>query len=125
MNVVAAGLAMLLAVSPATHLSMQPWTGNDLQTTSSTAIKYRLEVTGQPQAVIHLTASGVASGWLAAFCTPKLCSPQRVDVTLPASGEAVLQFELIRQSDTAPQQSGATIRDDGGDRVSVPAAYRN
>jgi hypothetical protein len=125
MNVVVGGaLAMMLAVSPATHLSIHPWTGSDLQTTTSAAAKYRLEVTGKPEAVIHLQASGVASGWLAAFCTSRVCSPERVDVTIPASGQAVLQFELIRESDSAPKQSGATIRDDDGGSVSVPAAHR-
>jgi hypothetical protein len=125
MNVVlGCSLAVMLAVSPATQLSIQPWTGSNLQTTTSAAAKYRLEVSGKPQAVIHLQASGVASGWLAAFCTTKVCSPERVDVAIPASGQVVLQFELIRESDTAPKQSGATIRDDGGASVSVPAASR-
>jgi hypothetical protein len=122
--VVGGGLAVMIAVSPVTHLSIQPWTGSDLQTTTSAAAKYRLEVTGKPQSVIHLQASGVASGWLAAFCTSKVCSPERVDVTIPASGRAVLQFELIRESDTAPKRSGAMIRDDDGAGVSVPAASR-
>lgn len=120
MNVVVAGLAMMLAVSPATHLSIQPWTGSELQTTSAAAVKYRLKVTGTPESVVHLQASGVANGWLAAFCTPKICSPQRVDVAIPSSGETTLQFELIRESATAPKQSGATISENGGTSVSVP-----
>jgi hypothetical protein len=122
--VVGAGLAVMLAVSPATNLTLQPWTGNDLQTTTSAAMKYRLQVTGKPQTVIHLQAYGVAGGWLAAFCTSKVCSPERVDVAIPASGQAVLQFELIRESDSAPKQSGATIREDGGAGISVPVAHR-
>jgi hypothetical protein len=124
MNVVVAGLAMMLAVSPGTHLSIRPWTGSELQTTSAAAAKYRLNVTGAPESLVHLQASGIANGWLAAFCTRKFCSPQRVDVQIPSSGQAVLQFELIRESDTAPKRSGATISDDGGASVSVPAAYR-
>jgi hypothetical protein len=124
MNVIVTALAMMLAVSSATRLSIQPWTGNDLQATTSAAAKYRLEVAGKPQSVIRLQASGVASGWLAAFCTSKICSPERVDVTIPASGQAVVQFELIRESDSAPKQSTATISENGGARVSVPAAYR-
>ncbi len=119
------GVAVLLALGqPATHLSIQPWTGADLQTTSADAAKYRLEVTGQPNATIRLQASNVAAGWLAAFCTPKICSPQRYDVLLPRSGQVVLQFELIRESDTAPKQSGATITVGDGASVTVPAAYR-
>jgi hypothetical protein len=120
-----ATLTLIVAlVARPTHLEIQPWTGNDLQTTSSSAAKYRLLVTGRPNASVHLRASGVASGWLAAFCTAHLCSPQRVDVTLPSSGLAIFQFELIREAETAPRQSGAQITAADGASVSVPAASR-
>ena len=118
-------LVLLLALVPAsTHLAVEPWTGSDFQTTTLAAAKYRLEVSGRPNGVIHLTAKDVAPGWLAAFCTPRLCSPQRVDVALPASGLTILQFELIRETGNAPKRSGATIAVDGGASVRVPEAYR-
>ncbi len=124
MSISLSAIGMMLALSqPATQLSIQPWTAGELQTTSAAAAKYRLKVTATPESVVHLQASGVADGWLAAFCTPKFCSPQRVDVTIPSSGEAVLQFELIRESDRAPKRSGATISENGGASVRVPAAY--
>jgi hypothetical protein len=116
---------MLLALAQsAAHLTVQPWTGNDFQSTTDAAAKYRLEVGGKPDATLRLRAVGVAPGWLAAFCTPRLCSPQQVEVRLPASGNAVFQFELIRESQNAPKRSGATITDDDGASVKVPAAYR-
>jgi hypothetical protein len=116
---------MLLALEqPATRLSIEPWTGTDLQVTTGAAAKYRLDISGKPNASIHLRALGVAQGWLAAFCTPRLCSPQRIDVELPRSGQAVVQFELIRESDNAPRRSGATVTDDNGASVTVPFAYR-
>lgn len=116
-------LAMLLALAPPpTHLSIEPWTGSEYASAPAAAAKYRLEVTGAPNTTLHLRAIGVAQGWLAAFCTPKLCSPQRVDVTLPASGSAVLQFELIRESDGAAKRGGATITDDAGVSVEVRSA---
>jgi hypothetical protein len=119
------GIAMLLALSqPTTHLTIEPWTGNDLQVTTAQAAKYRLKVTGRPSATLRLRTQGVAQGWLAAFCTPRVCSPQRIDVELPASGQAVVQFELIRESENAPKQSGATITGNDGASVTVPAAYR-
>ena len=119
------GVAMLLALAqPSTRLSIQPWTGADLQTTSADAAKYRLEVTGLPNSTIKLQASNVAPGWLAAFCTPKICSPQRYDALLPRSGQVVVQFELIRESDTAPKQSGATITGGDGASVAVPPVSR-
>ena len=125
MSLSISAIGVMLALSqPVTHLSIQPWTGGELQTASAAAAKYRLKVTGAPESVVHLQASGVAHGWLAAFCTPKFCSPQRIDVAIPSTGESVLQFELIRESDTAPKRSGATITENGGASVSVPAAYR-
>jgi hypothetical protein len=120
-----AGLGMMLAVSqPPLRLSIAPWVGGDLQTTSTAAAKYRLEITGTPHAVVRLQAVGVATGWLAAFCTPKYCSPQRVVDVLPASGVAIFQFELIRESETAPKDSGAVITGADGVSVTVPTAHR-
>jgi hypothetical protein len=118
-------IAMLLALAQSsTQLSIEPWTGSDFQTTTTGAAKYRLNVSGKPNATLHLQAHNVAAGWLAAFCTPRLCSPQRVELTLPHSGNAVVQFELIRESEGAPESSGATITSQDGASVDVPAASR-
>jgi hypothetical protein len=114
---------MLAVAQPVMHLAVQPWTGKDLTTTTVAAAKYRLLVESKPNATVRLEATDVANGWLAAFCTSTVCAPQRVDVTIPASGQAVYQFELIRESDTAAATSGATIT--GGDAsVKVPPAHR-
>lgn len=117
-------VTLLALAQAATQLSIQPWTGTDFQTTTTTAAKYRLEVNGKPNATVRLRAFGVAHGWLAAFCTPKLCSPQEINVQLPHSGSAVFQFELIRESLAAPKRSGATIAVSNGASISVPAAFR-
>ncbi len=116
-------LLLALAQTP-THLAIAPWTGTDFQTTSLSAAKYRLEVGGKPNGSVHVSARDVAPGWLAAFCTPRLCSPQQLDVQLGGSGQAVLQFELIRESGNAPKRSGATIAIDHGATIRVPEAYR-
>jgi|SRR5579871_1699923 len=120
---IAIALVLALAQAP-THLTIEPWTGSDFQVTSSGAAKYRLRVSGRPKATVNLRALHVAQGWLAAFCTPRLCSPERIDVQLPRSGEAIFQFELIREAENAPKESGATIADGSGASVKVPAAYR-
>jgi hypothetical protein len=116
-------LTALVAAAPA-RLQIQPWNGKDLVTASRSAAKYRLIVTGKPNAHLRLQATAVADGWLGAFCTPKVCAPDRVDVDLPNSGRAVFQFELIREVDTAPGQSGARIVGDDGSSVDVPVATR-
>jgi hypothetical protein len=63
----------------------------------------------------------VARGWIAAFCTPRLCSPQQVDAVLPASGRSVYAFDLFRETSSAPKQGGVTIRSADGASVRVPS----
>jgi hypothetical protein len=111
---------LLVAATSASHLSLEPWTGTNLPTTTRAALKYRLHVEGVPNSTFVLRADGVAKGWLAAFCTPKVCAPMRVDVTLPASGQAVYQFELIREAADAPARSGARITSSDGASVTLP-----
>ncbi|HVA28481.1 MAG TPA: hypothetical protein VNF68_09895 [Candidatus Baltobacteraceae bacterium] len=120
-----AALSMTLALSqPQTHLVVGPWTGKDLAATATSAARYRLMVTGKPNAVLHLRASQVAQGWLAAFCTPNVCSPTQVVVNLSPSGRAVIQFELIREGQDAAGRSGARITGSDGSFVDVPVATR-
>jgi hypothetical protein len=116
--VIAASILAVALVQP-TRLIVGPWSGSNLTTTTSTAIRYRLRVEGAPDATLVLRADDVAKGWLAAFCTPKVCSPSRVDVTLPKSGRAVYQFELIREETTGPPRSGARITSSDGASVVI------
>ncbi len=116
-------LALALAVSqPATHLAIAPWTGAAPRTATATAAKYRLTVTGAPHAALTLKATHLARGWLGAFCTPLVCAPASVDVTLPASGKALYTFELIREEDSAPRTSAAQVVSSDGAVLSIPAA---
>jgi hypothetical protein len=118
-------LSLVLALAaPSTHLEIQPWTGKDLLTTTTSAAKFRLIVSGRPGARVRLRATGVADGWLGAFCTPTVCSPETVEADVPSSGTAVLQFELIREGDNAAGRSGARITCDDGAYVDVPAVSR-
>lgn len=101
-------------------LTISAWSGANYATADIAAVRYRLAVTGTPGASVHLRSDGVAQGWIAAFCTARLCSPERVDVVLPASGRAVYAFELFRESSSAPKHSGAIIRSADGASVRVP-----
>ena len=112
-------LLLAAAVAVPVHLTIAPWTAPRLATVTQTAATFALTVAGRPGTRVRLRATGVASGWIAAFCTPRLCSPERVDVTLPASGRATYEFELIRQDPSAPKRSGARIAGDDGSAVDV------
>jgi hypothetical protein len=116
---VIATLVLIAALAQPTRLTVSPWTGSNVPTATSAAIRYRLRVEGTPKATLVLHADDVAKGWLAAFCTPRVCSPMRVDVTLPQSGRAEYLFELIREETTGPPHSGARITSSDGANIVV------
>ena len=101
-------------------LTISAWGGTDYATADIASVRYRLVVSGKPGAAFHLRAEGIARGWIAAFCTPKLCSPRQVDAVLPASGRSLFAFELFRESRTAATSSGAVIRSVDGATAIVP-----
>ncbi len=105
-----------------TTLLLQPWHGKDLPTATQAAVKYRLTIAAPSGTIVHLRASKVAIGWIAAFCDSHVCSPMQATKLMPKSGKVVLQFELIRDDDAAPHTSGATIVPDSGKPVVVPTA---
>jgi hypothetical protein len=104
-------------------LTIAPWHGKDLPTATAAAAKYKLTVTGTPGTIAHLRTSNVAHGWIAAFCNDRVCSPGRVDQPIPANGTVTLQFELIREVESAPHASGATIIS-GNDKIVVAPVSR-
>lgn len=120
------GLTMFIALGVhKTTLIVSPWTGKSLPTAVATAAaKSRLSVTGTPGATLTLSTKNVADGWLPAFCTPTVCAPVRVTVVLPASGTAIYQFELIRETQDARKRSGATIVTSDGASAVVPSVSR-
>jgi len=102
-------------------LALAPWTGPDPKSASQAQVKYKLTISAPPHSTAHLRADNVAAGWIAAFCNNRVCAPSQVTQTIPASGKATLQFELIREDDHAAKTTGATIvSDDGATVVAKP-----
>jgi hypothetical protein len=115
---------ILLAAAPATRLQLTPWHAANLPTTTSAAVKYLLTVRGVPHAHVHLRARYVAKGWIAAFCTQKVCSPDQTMLDLNAKGTSAIEFELIRNDSTASHSTGATVVSDDGAWVVVTGVTR-
>ncbi|MGZ3516071.1 MAG: hypothetical protein ACXWNK_01140 [Vulcanimicrobiaceae bacterium] len=105
---------MLLAALLATTLSLSPWTGKVSPTANPQAVQYRLTVHGAPKATVNLEASGLARGWIASFCTDRICSPFRVTMPLSPSGVGRIEFQVIRDDDSAPRKTHVTVRSDDG-----------
>jgi tetratricopeptide (TPR) repeat protein len=90
--IVAIGLA-----HPATAatVSLAPWTGPELPGSIPNTLKYRLVVAGSAGKHVALAAKGVAKGWIASFCSDRVCSPFKVSVAIPQSGVKIIEFQLV------------------------------
>jgi peroxiredoxin len=79
----------------ATSVTLVPWTGADLPGSIPNTIKYRLVVADVAGRNVALKAIGVPKGWVASFCSDRVCAPFRVSVTVPSSGVKVVEFQLV------------------------------
>jgi hypothetical protein len=108
-------LALVFAV-----LTVAPWKGQDPPTATEAQGKYRVTVSGTPGTVVRITTTGVAKGWIAAFCDRHICSPNRTRETIPAGGHVDVQLELIRDDVDAAKRSGVTLHGSDGSVVTIP-----
>jgi hypothetical protein len=94
---------------------LSPWKGATLPTTPTGTYQtsYALNVHGTPHQRVALQADGVAKGWIAAFCTPRLCSPFHTMATLDGKGNARYEFSLIRTDPKSAAHAHAVIRVNG------------
>ena len=104
-----------------TALSLAPWTGPELPGSSPDTAKYRLVVTGKPGQSIALRATGLPQGWIASFCTDRICSPLRVSTSLPDSGVKIIEFQVVPPDakDLAHVPSVQVIASDGKSTASA------
>ena len=76
-------------------ISLAPWTGPDLPGSVASTVKYRLAVTGSRGQAIALTVRGLPPHWIGSFCTDRVCAPFHTQVTIPADGVKIVEFQVI------------------------------
>ncbi len=114
------GIVALSLTSPAkTALSLAPWTGADLPGSVPNTIKYRLVVAGTAGKSIALSTADLPKGWVASFCTDRICAPFKVKVDIPASGVKIIEFQLVPPDKNAAPGKVRVIETDGADTSSV------
>jgi hypothetical protein len=63
------------------------------QRAGSTA--YTVALRGKPNATVRLRAGGIPNGYIASFCTGRVCAPFRVALALPKSGRESIELQVI------------------------------
>ncbi len=77
------------------QISLAPWTGPDLPGSLASTAKYRLVVVGTPQASVTMLADGLPNGWIASFCSDKICSPFQSTIRVPADGVKIVELQIV------------------------------
>jgi len=57
---------------------------------------FHVGVSGRAGQEVRLRADGIPPGYIASFCTPRVCAPFRVTLALPASGRATIELHVIQ-----------------------------
>lgn len=109
-----ADIALELGIGGKTSVSLAPWTGADLPGSIASTIKYRLVVGGSPKRSVTLRATELAKGWIASFCSDRVCAPLRTAVVIPASGVKVVEFQLIQSDPKAAKQTRVNVEASDG-----------
>jgi len=110
-----ADVALGLNANGKTSVSLAPWTGADLPGSLANTVKYRLVVASRPGTTVKLAATGLSKGWIASFCSDKLCSPMQRTVAIPASGVKIFEFQLIPNDPHAAAHTKVQVRATSGD----------
>jgi hypothetical protein len=79
---------------------------------------YRLTIHDAPRGAIALRTR-IPNGWIAAFCTPRVCAPGHVVVNIPPSGQAVIDLHVYRVDSAAAHHANVSVSAPGA-QLSLP-----
>ena len=103
----------------ATTVSLAPWTGPELPGSIPNTLKYRLVVAGASGKNVRLQTAGVPKGWVASFCTDRVCAPFKVGVAIPPSGVKVIEFQLVPDGKPVAVKGVRVVARDGSAETSA------
>jgi hypothetical protein len=109
--------AMIAVV--ALTLALTPFSGPVALTSAPSSAKFSVAIRGSAGQHIRLRTIGVPPGYIASFCTDRVCAPFRVTLALPASGRASIELQLIENTPGARKPRTVTVAADGARSASI------
>ncbi len=114
-------MLVMAAILVAT-LALGPYDGPPLPGSIPETVKFAVRVRGASGATVRLHAIGVPRGYIASFCTPRVCSRDRVDLVLGTNGRERIELQFIKNEPTAHAPARVTVGAAGSSPVSVAFA---
>lgn len=109
-----------MPVFAALLLALGPFAGSAADDAQRT--KFMVDVVGKPAQTVRLRAVGVPPGYVASFCTQRICAPFRISITLPASGRQSIELALIENVRGARRPTVVTVEAPGARPASIAFA---
>lgn len=85
----------------------------------SASTAFAVRINGKPSQVVHLRAVGVPAGYVASFCTARVCAPFQVQLALPKSGRESIELQLIQNVPGAAPPKTVTVAAAGARSASI------
>jgi hypothetical protein len=70
---------------------------------------FSVAISGQAGQIVRLRTVGIPSGFIASFCTPRVCAPFRVAFALPQSGRESIELQVIENVPGARPPKSVTV----------------
>ena len=112
-------VALGLGAKSGLSVSLAPWTGPPLPGSVPDTLRYRLAVVGKAAKEVDLKAADVPKGWIATFCTERVCTPGRVRISLPASRVGIIELQLVPPDSRKVVPKVRIIANDGAGSVTA------
>ncbi len=103
----------------ALSLALAPFAGPLQKGSVPGAARFGVEVSGRAGQAVLLRAVGIPPGYLASFCTPRVCALFRVALILPKSGRESIELQLIENVPGARKPKVVTVTANGARPASI------
>ena len=111
---------MIVLAALALGIALGPYHGPPLSGSVPGTAKIGVALSGTPGARVRLHVGGLPKGWIASFCTDRVCAPFKVGLVLPATGRQLIELQVIANDERAPAPRTIVVRSADGARASIP-----
>lgn len=94
-------------------LALSPYSGPPINGSISDSAKFSVAIRGNAGQVVVVRAVDLPKGYIASFCTARVCAPFRVTFALPKSGRERIELQLIENEAGATKPTTVSVRADG------------